>query len=72
LLRRVVLLALWAERENSDMRLALLTLGVGLVLTAVVVLSDPLGVLVLFPLIMLVLVFAVAVYAIGKAVDSDD
>lgn len=54
------------------MRLALLTLGVGLVLTAVVVLSDPLGVLVLFPLIMLVLVFAVAVYAIGKAVDSDD
>ena len=54
------------------MRLALLTLGIGLLLTAVVVLSDPLGVLVLLPLAMLVLVLAVAVYAIGKALDADD
>jgi hypothetical protein len=53
-------------------RFALLTLGFGLVLVAIVVLSDPLGILVLLPLTLLVLVVAVAFYAMGKALDADE
>jgi hypothetical protein len=50
----------------------LLTLGSGLVLVAVIVLSDPLRILVLLPLNLLVFVVAVAFYAMGKALDADE
>ena len=53
------------------MRYALLTLGVGLLVVAVVVVNDPAWILVLPFLLLLVLVFAVAVYAISKASDED-
>jgi hypothetical protein len=55
----------------NDMRFALLTLGVGLAVMAAVVLSDPLGIVVVFPLTLLVIVIAVAVYAVGKTLGAD-
>jgi hypothetical protein len=52
-------------------RFAVVTLVAGLLLVAVIVLSDPLGILILPWIAMLVLVLAVAVYAVAKAIDED-
>jgi hypothetical protein len=52
-------------------RFAVIVLIVGLLFVGVVFLSDPLGILILPWLAMLVLVLAVGVYAVGKALDDD-